>query len=112
MSNVERSGTFHLGDLPVTRLGYGAMHLSGPGVFGPPTYCSFQAPHRLSISEGTSGRRTSSCRMTPSSRWIRLDAPEKRPAGTHCGTRERHVPRTTLPGPLSTINASTDSGMA
>ena len=25
-----------LGDLPVGRLGYGAMQLAGPGVFGPP----------------------------------------------------------------------------
>jgi pyridoxine 4-dehydrogenase len=36
MSNVERSGTFRLGDLLVKRLGYGAMQLSGPGIFGPP----------------------------------------------------------------------------
>jgi len=36
MSNVEASGTFGLGDLPVKRLGYGAMRLSGPGIFGPP----------------------------------------------------------------------------
>jgi aryl-alcohol dehydrogenase-like predicted oxidoreductase len=36
MSSVERSGTFELGDLPVKRLGYGAMQLSGPGIFGPP----------------------------------------------------------------------------
>jgi pyridoxine 4-dehydrogenase len=36
MSNVEPSGTFGLGDLPVKRLGYGAMRLSGPGIFGPP----------------------------------------------------------------------------
>jgi pyridoxine 4-dehydrogenase len=34
--SVERSGTFQLGDLTVRRLGYGAMHLSGAGVFGPP----------------------------------------------------------------------------
>ncbi len=33
---MERSGTFHLGDLIVRRLGYGAMRLSGPGIFGPP----------------------------------------------------------------------------
>jgi len=33
---VERSGTFQLGNLRVRRLGYGAMHLSGAGVFGPP----------------------------------------------------------------------------
>ena len=36
ISGVERSGTFQLGDLRVRRLGYGAMHLSGAGVFGPP----------------------------------------------------------------------------
>ncbi|MEU0155011.1 aldo/keto reductase family oxidoreductase [Micromonospora fulviviridis] len=29
-------GTFSLGDLPVTRMGYGAMQLAGPHVFGPP----------------------------------------------------------------------------
>ncbi len=30
------SDTFLLGDRPVRRLGYGAMQLAGPGVFGPP----------------------------------------------------------------------------
>jgi aryl-alcohol dehydrogenase-like predicted oxidoreductase len=34
--SVERSGRFQLGDLLVNRLGYGAMQLSGPGIFGPP----------------------------------------------------------------------------
>ncbi|WP_134740363.1 aldo/keto reductase family oxidoreductase [Nocardioides sp. 503] len=29
-------GTYRLGDLTVTRVGYGAMQLAGPGVFGPP----------------------------------------------------------------------------
>lgn len=29
-------GTYELGDLTVTRVGYGAMQLAGPGVFGPP----------------------------------------------------------------------------
>jgi len=29
-------GTFTMGDLTVTRTGYGAMQLAGPGVFGPP----------------------------------------------------------------------------
>ena len=33
-----RSGTFAIGgDLPVHRLGYGAMQLTGPGVWGEPT---------------------------------------------------------------------------
>ena len=36
MRSLERPGTFQLGDLRVRRLGYGAMHLSGPGIFGPP----------------------------------------------------------------------------
>jgi aryl-alcohol dehydrogenase-like predicted oxidoreductase len=36
MSTIARSGTFMLGDRPVRRLGYGAMQLAGPGVFGPP----------------------------------------------------------------------------
>jgi pyridoxine 4-dehydrogenase len=36
MSVVDRSGTFRLGDRLVRRLGYGAMRLSGPGIFGPP----------------------------------------------------------------------------
>ena len=36
MSNLEKAGTFTLGDRTVNRLGYGAMQLAGPGVFGPP----------------------------------------------------------------------------
>jgi aryl-alcohol dehydrogenase-like predicted oxidoreductase len=36
MTNLKISGTFSLGGRKVTRLGYGAMQLAGPGVFGPP----------------------------------------------------------------------------
>ena len=36
MTSLDRSGTFRLGDRTVKRLGYGAMQLAGPGVFGPP----------------------------------------------------------------------------
>ena len=36
MSTLNRSGTFALGGRSVKRLGYGAMQLAGPGVFGPP----------------------------------------------------------------------------
>jgi pyridoxine 4-dehydrogenase len=36
MSNIDQSGTFSLGTRTVRRLGYGAMQLAGPGVFGPP----------------------------------------------------------------------------
>lgn len=33
---IERAGTFTIGDRVVRRLGYGAMQLAGPHVFGPP----------------------------------------------------------------------------
>jgi len=33
---IDKAGTFPLGDRVVKRLGYGAMQLAGPGVFGPP----------------------------------------------------------------------------
>jgi aryl-alcohol dehydrogenase-like predicted oxidoreductase len=34
--SIEKAGRFLLGDRQVKRLGYGAMQLAGPGVFGPP----------------------------------------------------------------------------
>ncbi len=36
MPNLDQAGTYTLGDRSVTRLGYGAMQLAGPGVYGPP----------------------------------------------------------------------------
>lgn len=33
---LNKSGTFNLGDRQVNRIGYGAMQLAGPAVFGPP----------------------------------------------------------------------------
>ena len=36
MATVDKAGTFALGSRTVKRLGYGAMQLAGPGVFGPP----------------------------------------------------------------------------
>ncbi|GLQ82857.1 oxidoreductase [Mesorhizobium huakuii] len=36
MTDISKAGTFKLGDRTVKRLGYGAMQLAGPGVFGPP----------------------------------------------------------------------------
>src|ERR1700678_3340917 len=36
--NASASGTFQIGgDLPVHRLGYGAMRITGPGIWGPPS---------------------------------------------------------------------------
>jgi pyridoxine 4-dehydrogenase len=36
MPSHDKSGTFQLANLPVSRVGYGAMQLAGPEVFGPP----------------------------------------------------------------------------
>jgi aryl-alcohol dehydrogenase-like predicted oxidoreductase len=35
-SKLDKAGVFTLGDREVRRMGYGAMQLAGPGVFGPP----------------------------------------------------------------------------
>jgi pyridoxine 4-dehydrogenase len=36
MTNPQAAGTYTIGDRTVHRMGYGAMQLAGPGVFGPP----------------------------------------------------------------------------
>jgi len=36
MTDIDRAGTFGFGDRSVRRMGYGAMQLAGPHVFGPP----------------------------------------------------------------------------
>ena len=36
MAEIEAAGSFVLGRRAVHRMGFGAMHLAGPGVFGPP----------------------------------------------------------------------------
>lgn len=36
MSDIRHTAAFRLGDRHVKRIGYGAMQLAGPGVFGPP----------------------------------------------------------------------------
>jgi len=36
MQSIDQAGTFKLGGRTVKRIGYGAMQLAGPGVFGPP----------------------------------------------------------------------------
>lgn len=36
MSDIQQAGTFELAGKTVYRMGYGAMQLAGPGVFGPP----------------------------------------------------------------------------
>ncbi len=36
MQTIDQAGSFILGDRRVPRMGYGAMQLAGPHVFGPP----------------------------------------------------------------------------
>lgn len=36
MTSIDQASTYKLGDRTVKRIGYGAMQLAGPGVFGPP----------------------------------------------------------------------------
>ncbi|MGH8171489.1 MAG: aldo/keto reductase family oxidoreductase [Steroidobacteraceae bacterium] len=36
MPSIDKSGTYRIANRDVKRLGYGAMQLAGPGVFGPP----------------------------------------------------------------------------
>ena len=36
MTDITKAGTYPLGDRAVRRMGFGAMQLAGPGVFGPP----------------------------------------------------------------------------
>ena len=36
MTALDQAGTYQLGDRTVKRMGYGAMQLAGPHVFGPP----------------------------------------------------------------------------
>ena len=71
MPTIDQSGTFALGDRTVKRLGYGAMQLAGPGVFGPPkdhdaALAVLRAGGRAAAST-TSTPATSTARTSPTS---------------------------------------------
>ena len=60
MTNLSDTDTFLLGDRRVRRLGYGAMQLAGPGVFGPPKdRASAIAVLRLAVARGVNHIDTS-----------------------------------------------------
>ena len=60
MTDAKRAGTFQLGDRSVTRMGYGAMQLAGPGVFGPPKdHAAAIAVLRAAIESGITHLDTS-----------------------------------------------------
>jgi aryl-alcohol dehydrogenase-like predicted oxidoreductase len=60
MSSIDKSGTFKLGRRSVKRLGYGAMQLAGPGVFGPPKdHDAARAVLREAVAQGVNHIDTS-----------------------------------------------------
>lgn len=60
MTASDNSATFTLGDRTVRRLGYGAMQLAGPGVFGPPKDCDAAlAVLREAVAQGVNHIDTS-----------------------------------------------------
>ena len=53
MIDISKAGTYRLGDRTVKRLGYGAMQLAGPHVFGPPKdHDSALAVLRVAVEAG------------------------------------------------------------
>jgi pyridoxine 4-dehydrogenase len=60
MASINQSGTFKLGNRVVQRVGYGAMQLAGPGVFGPPkSYDTALAVLREAVANGVNHIDTS-----------------------------------------------------
>ena len=60
MSTIDEGDTFRLGDHTVKRVGYGAMQLAGPGVFGPPRdHAAALAVLREAVAQGVNHIDTS-----------------------------------------------------
>ncbi len=60
MSGIGQAGSFRLGDRVVGRMGYGAMQLAGPGVFGPPRdHATALAVLRAAVAAGVTHIDTS-----------------------------------------------------
>jgi pyridoxine 4-dehydrogenase len=60
MPAIDKLGTFTLGDRTVRRLGYGAMQLAGPGVYGPPKdHAEALAVLREAVAQGVNHIDTS-----------------------------------------------------
>jgi hypothetical protein len=68
MTDLSAAGTFPLGDRVVNRMGYGAMQLAGPGVFGPPSdRAAASAVLREAVASVISTPATSTARTSPTS---------------------------------------------
>lgn len=60
MTDIQKAGSYSLGDRRVMRMGYGAMQLAGPGVFGPPKdHNAALAVLREAVAEGVNHIDTS-----------------------------------------------------
>ncbi|HTZ69715.1 MAG TPA: aldo/keto reductase, partial [Acetobacteraceae bacterium] len=60
MADIDNAGSFRLGDRAVRRMGYGAMQLAGPGVFGPPKdHAAALAVLRAAVASGVNHIDTS-----------------------------------------------------
>jgi pyridoxine 4-dehydrogenase len=60
MTDIATAGAYALGDRTVNRMGYGAMQLAGPGVFGPPKdHAEAVAVLREAIAQGVNHIDTS-----------------------------------------------------
>jgi pyridoxine 4-dehydrogenase len=60
MTDIATAGAYTLGDRTVNRMGYGAMQLAGPGVFGPPKdHAEALAVLREAIAQGVNHIDTS-----------------------------------------------------
>lgn len=60
MSALDKAGHFRLGSRDVRRMGYGAMQLAGPGVFGPPRdRAAASAVLRMAVESGVNHIDTS-----------------------------------------------------
>ena len=60
MTDIATAGAYALGDRTVNRMGYGAMQLAGPGVFGPPKdHAEALAVLREAIAQGVNHIDTS-----------------------------------------------------
>ena len=60
MTDISAAGSFRLGDRAVTRMGYGAMQLAGPHVFGPPRdHAAALAVLRAAVGSGVTHIDTS-----------------------------------------------------
>ena len=53
MADISKAGTYRLGDREVRRMGYGAMRLSGPGIYGPPN----DLEQAVAVASGGSRKR-------------------------------------------------------